>query len=87
MYPDVPKTAITTAFDTFVSLFMQFFLRNKSQTFQKFIDEVLRSLSFIFAYVDNLLNASSSWEEQLDHPGLIFTGLTKYGININPDKC
>ena len=56
VYPgDVPKTAtctpfdlfeFRTPFDLFEFLCMPFHLRNAAQTFQRFIDEVLRDLNF-----------------------------------------
>ena len=47
---DVPKTAITTPFGLFEFLRMPFGLRNAAQTFQRFIDEVLRHLDFCYGY-------------------------------------
>ena len=41
---------------------MPFGLRNAAQTFQRFIDQVLRGLPFAYAYLDDLLIASTSIE-------------------------
>ena len=41
---DVPKTAVTTPFGLFEYTRMPFGLRNTAQTFQRFIDQVLRGL-------------------------------------------
>ena len=54
---DIPKTAVTTPFGLFEFLRMPFGLRNAAQTFQRFIDEVLRGLPFVFAYLDDVLIA------------------------------
>ena len=43
---DIPKTAITTPFGLFEYLRMPFGLCNAAQTFQRFIDQVLRDLLF-----------------------------------------
>ena len=64
---DIPKTAVTTPFGLFEFVRMPFGLRNAAQTFQRFIDEVLRGLHFTYAYVDNVLIASGSPEEHQDH--------------------
>ena len=57
---DIPKTAIITPFGLFEFLRMPFGLRNAAQTFQRFIDQVLQGLPFSYAYLDDLLIASSS---------------------------
>ncbi|GFT74174.1 transposon Tf2-6 polyprotein [Trichonephila clavipes] len=46
---DVHKSAIITPFGLFESTRMQFGLCNAAATFQRFIDEVLRNLPFVFA--------------------------------------
>ena len=85
---DVPKTAICTPFSLFEFLCMPAFgLRNAAQTFQRFIDEVLSGLDFVYAYIDDLLIASSSEAEHLAHLDILFNRLSEYGIVINPSKC
>ena len=42
---------------------MPFGLRNPAQTFQRFIDQVLRGLPFTYAYIDDVLIASTNAEE------------------------
>ncbi|GFW25226.1 hypothetical protein TNCV_5087921 [Trichonephila clavipes] len=63
---------------------MQFGLCNAAATFQRFIDEVLRNLPFVFAFVDDILVASSSPEEHLQ---ILFTRLQQYGLSLKPSKC
>ena len=84
---DISKTAITTPFGLYEFPFMSFGLRNAAQTFQRFIDEVLRGLDFCYAYIDDILVASSSEEEHLQHLELVFQRLKHYGAVINPAKC
>jgi len=62
---DIRKTAITTPFGLFEFPFMSFGLRNAAQTFQRFIDEVLRGLDFCYAYINDILVASTSEREHL----------------------
>ena len=84
---DIWKTAITTPFGLFEFPFMTFGLRNAAQTFQRFIDEVLQNLDFCYAYIDDILVASASLEEHLQHLEILFERLRNYGVVINPSKC
>ncbi len=84
---DIPKTAISTPFGLFEFTRMPFGLRNAAQTFQRFIDQVLRGLDFCYAYIDDLLIASSSPEEHLSHLRMVLERLKQYGVVINPAKC
>jgi len=57
---------------------MSFGLRNAAQTFQRFMDEVLRDFEFCYAYIDDILVASSSEEEHRDHLRALFERLREY---------
>ena len=81
---DVPKTAVITPFGLFKFLRMPFGLRNAAQTFQRFIDQVLRGLHFVYAYIDDLLIASSSPREHQHHLRLVFKRLSNH--YYQPDK-
>jgi hypothetical protein len=65
---------------------MFFGLRNAAQTFQRFMDDILRGLDFCFAYVDDILVFSRSLEDYERHLLAIFRRLQTYGILINPAK-
>nr|VZI12855.1 unnamed protein product [Spirometra erinaceieuropaei] len=84
---DVPKTAVTTPFGLFEFTRMPFGLRNATQTFQRFIDQVLRGLDFVYAYIDDLLVASSDAAEHEIHLRQLFERLDSYGVIINAAKC
>ena len=84
---DIPKTAVITPFGLFEFLRMPFGLRNAAQTFQRFIDEVLRGLHFSYAYIDDVLIASATPEEHRCHLRLVLERFQKHGIVINPSKC
>ncbi|BHF67662.1 hypothetical protein SprV_0301069000 [Sparganum proliferum] len=66
---------------------MPFGLRNAAQSFQRFIDEILRGLPFAYAYIDDILVASSSAEEHASHLRLIFDRFQQHGLQLNVDKC
>ena len=84
---DVHKTAITTPFGLFEFIRMPFGLRNAAQTFQRFVDMVLRGLPFSYAYIDDVLVASASEEEHQQHLHLVFERFKEYGVLIHPSKC
>ena len=52
---DAPKTAVITPFGLFHFLRMPFGLKNAASTFQRFLDQVIRDLSGVVVYVDDLL--------------------------------
>lgn len=84
---DIPKTAITTPFGLFEFNVMTFGLRNGAQTFQRHINDVLRNLDFVFAYIDDICIASNSIEEHKQHLATVFQRLKDYGLTINAPKC
>ena len=84
---DIAKTAITTPFGLYEFCRMPFGIRNGAQTFQRFIDDVCRGLDFVFVYLDDILVASQSFEEHLQHLRTLFQRLSDRGLVINPAKC
>ena len=81
---DILKTAITTSFGLFKFVSLPFGLR---KPFQRFIDHVLHGLDFVCTYIDDVLVASCSMEEHINHSKIIFKRLKKYGIIINSIYC
>ena len=84
---DISKTAIITPFGLFEFQQMPFGLRNAAQTFQRFMDQVLRCLDFCYVYIDDVLIASNTPEEHKVHLRLVLQRFEQYGILINPAKC
>jgi cytoskeleton-associated protein 5 len=84
---DIQKTAITTPFGVFEFPFMSFVLRSAAQTFQCFTDEILKGLDFCFAYLDDILDFSRSYEKHDQHLCTLLTKLQTYRILLNPFKC
>ena len=84
---DIAKTAIITPFGLFEYLRMPFGLRNSAQSFQRFLDQVLRGLPFVFGYIDDILIASKSLPEHLDHLRSVLERLSSHGLTLQATKC
>ena len=84
---DISKTAITTPFGLFEFLRMPFGLKNATQSFQRFIDQVLNGLQFVYAYIEDLLIVSSDYDTHLKHVHQVFASLQQHGLVIHPGKC
>jgi len=84
---DVGKTAVITPFGTFEFLRMSFGLRNAGQTFQRLMDEVLVGLPYVFVYLDDMLVASRSHAEHVQHLTAVLQRLEKHGLVLNGKKC
>lgn len=84
---DIPKTAVTTPFGLYEYVTMPFGLKNAAQTFQRFMDTLLRDHPYAFAYIDDVLIASKSKQEHLRHVRSILQTFQDHGLRINPDKC
>uniref|UniRef100_A0A1Y1LHV5 Reverse transcriptase domain-containing protein n=1 Tax=Photinus pyralis TaxID=7054 RepID=A0A1Y1LHV5_PHOPY len=66
---------------------MMFGLRNAAQTCQRFVDEIIRGLDFVYAYIDDFLIASENEAQHVEHLKILFDRFAKYGVVINPAKC
>ena len=84
---DIQKTAIITPFGLFEFPQMTFGLRNAAQTFQRFVNELVRGLPNVRAYMDDCLIASSSEEEHMSDLRNFFERCRSFGVVINPAKC
>lgn len=84
---DIQKTAVTTPFGLFEFPSMTFGLCNAAQTFQRFVNTIIQGLDFCFAYLDDILIASKSEKEHLEHLRIVLNRLNDYGIVINLNKC
>lgn len=66
---------------------MPFGLKNAAQTFQRFMDQVLRGVPSAYTYIDDVLIASATPEQHLQDLRSVFERLATHGIPINPNKC
>lgn len=84
---DAKKTAVITPFGLFEFNCMTFGLKNGSQSYQRFMHEVLRGISGCFCYIDDILLFSKCEESHKKLLHEILQRLEKYGVSINVDKC
>jgi hypothetical protein len=83
---DIAKTSIITPFGLFEFPSMSFGLRNATQTFKRFIDEVLIDLDYCYAYTDDVLVAFTSEDEYKQHLRTLFKRFSENGVLLNPAK-
>ena len=84
---DVPKTAVITPFGLFEFLRMPMGLKNAAQAFQRLMDSVCADLEFVFVYLDDILIASESEAQHVEHLTLLFDRLEENGLVVKVEKC
>ena len=88
-----PETRDKTAFTTHKGLYefqrMPFGLCNAPATFQRVMQSVLAGLEWkcCYVYIDDILVASSTFEEHLEHLRAVLLRLRKAGLRLKPKKC
>lgn len=85
----IPKTAFITSDGHYEFLRMPFGLCNAPSVFQRLMDVVLGKLRFesIICYMDDLLIATETLDENVQQLENVFEILQKNGLTINLDKC
>jgi len=84
---DIRKTAITTPFGLFEFCRMPFGLRNASQTFQRFVDNIFGDLKYVTCYIDDILIHSFSKADHLQHLSEVFRRLSANNLRLSISKC
>jgi hypothetical protein len=86
-YQDI--LAFATPWGTFRNKRLVFGLKNSASTFQALMDSILDEVGLpgIFAYQDDIVIASNSFEETYSKVAKILNILTKYNITLSPSKC
>lgn len=59
---------------------MHFSLKGAAQIFQRLMDAVLRDMTLLFVYLDDILVASVSAEDYLTHLWQLFDLLSEHGL-------
>ncbi|XP_052746959.1 uncharacterized protein LOC112050731 [Bicyclus anynana] len=84
---DAQKSSVITPFGMYEFTVMCFGLRNSSQTFQRFMHQVLRGIDNCFCFVDDILLFSENENEHEKLLHEVLERLNKYGVTLNIDKC
>ena len=84
---DVKKTAVITPFGLYLFPRCPFGLKNAGQDFQRLMDEILGDIPYYFVYLDDILVASHTKEEHLQHLQQLFEILDQNGLVVNRKKC
>ncbi|MCP3667440.1 MAG: DDE-type integrase/transposase/recombinase [Gammaproteobacteria bacterium] len=91
MYPpDIHKTAFTVpGLGLYEWTVMPMGLTGSPATFQSLLDRVLAGLKYkcAFAYIDDIIVFSETYERHLEHLHVVFTRLRKAGLKIKLKKC
>ena len=66
---------------------MPFGLTNAPATFQRLMEKVLVDLPFCFAYLDDVIIFSKTFEEHLKRLEEVFQRIVDYGLKLKPSKC
>jgi transposase InsO family protein len=83
---DIPKTAEITPFGLFEFKRMPFGLRNAGQSFQRLMDSLTSDLPAAFAYLDDLIVASTP-DQHAAALTAVLERLKEAGLVLNLDKC
>ena len=85
---DCEKTAFICHRGLFEFIRMPFGLANGPH-FQRIMDSVFRDLLgvCVMVYIDDIVIYSKNFEEHLSHLETVFSRLSKFGLQINSEKC
>ena len=85
----IEKTAFITEFGLHEFIVLPFGLCNAVATFQRFMTKLFEDVvnKFVFIYIDDILVASESWEEHIEHLKLIFERIREAGLKLKISKC
>ena len=85
---DISKTAFVTHNGLYEWLVMPFGLKTASNSFQRVMDELLRSHSpYAGAYIDDTAVFSDQWSDHLEHLDRVLTAVAEAGLTLRLAKC
>lgn len=81
------KTAFITPQGKFKFNRMPVGLKNAPAVFQRLMNGVLQDLPYAAAYIDDVVVASNSWEEHLQHLKTVLERIREAGLTLKLSKC
>jgi len=86
---DMKKTALITKTGLYDWIVMPFGFKNATSTFTRTMSEVFKDLgsNFLKIFGYDLNVHSESWEEHLQHLGIVMYKLREVNLKLNPNKC
>jgi hypothetical protein len=86
---DMKKTALITKTELYDWRIMPFGLKNARNTFTRTMSKVFKDLgsNFLKIFVDDLNVHNKSWEEHLQHLGIVMYKFKEVNLKLNPNKC
>ena len=84
---DVHKTTFRCPLGSFASRVMSMGLTNAAPTFQRLMDSIFGDLAFVSCYLDDILIASRSVEEHLQHVAVVLERLKQHKLLARETKC
>ena len=83
----IKYTAFSTPQGQYEWLVMPFGLKNAPQIYQRKMDKIFKDYPFLYVYVDDILIASDSIEEHLEHLNIFSDLCLKHGIGLSEKKA
>lgn len=85
----IEKTAFITQYGLHEFTVLPFGLCNAVATYQRFMEKLFAGLvnNFVFVYIDDILIASESWEQHLEHIKLVFERIRDAELKLKIEKC
>ena len=80
-------TAFSTRYGHYQFKVMPFGLVNSPASFSRLMRIVTRDLTDVYAFMDDVLIASESWEKHLLTLEQVFVRLKQHGLHAKPSKC
>ena len=84
---DKHKTAFITEKGLFEWNRLSFGFCNAPSTFQRAMDKIFHGLDFVVIYLDDIIIASKSEQEHIEHMQEVFRRLNEHNIKLRLEKC